>query len=105
MLDRFIVTSDHDNKLLRQIRQQAGCNQDCGIFQIHVNSTKERFNVPSPPSVDGIETVASVLSVDSSMVVRDCSNCDFVGTEIVHLNSVCLRFLPFDLVQLPCRQC
>ena len=71
VLDRFVVTNDHDNKLLRRIRQQAGCNQDCGIYQIHPNSTKERFNVPSPPSVDGIETIASVLSVDSPMVVRD----------------------------------
>ena len=31
VLDRFIVTNDHDRKLLQNLRNQAGCNSDCGI--------------------------------------------------------------------------
>lgn len=73
VLDRFIVTNDHDNKVLRSLRQQAGCHQDCGIFQIHPNSTNERYNIPNPPVFDGIETIASVLLIENVVVVSDCS--------------------------------
>ena len=68
VLDRFIVTNDHDNKVMRQIRSQAGCAQDCGIYQIHPDSTKRRFNIPGPPEADGIETIASVLSIENTTV-------------------------------------
>lgn len=33
-LDRFIVTTDHDRKLLQDIRKQLHCNSECGVFQI-----------------------------------------------------------------------
>ena len=63
-LDRFIVTCDHDRKLFQQIRQEAGCHQDCGIFQSH---PARRYNIPGPP-VDGIETVASALQITDDLV-------------------------------------
>jgi chromosome segregation ATPase len=63
-LDRFIVTNDHDRKVMQSIRLRAGCRQDCGIFQVHETP---RFKVPPPP-VDGIETVASVLNIPNDIV-------------------------------------
>ena len=63
-LDRFIVTNDHDRQLLQRIRQEAGCHQDCGIFQSHPTA---RYRVPGPP-VDGIETVASALQITDDIV-------------------------------------
>jgi len=68
VLDRFIVTNDQDAKVLRQIRNQAGCSQDCGIYQIHPDATRSRFDTPGPPDSDGIETVASVFSIDNVTV-------------------------------------
>ncbi|KAL7570169.1 hypothetical protein ACA910_020007 [Epithemia clementina (nom. ined.)] len=65
VLDRFVVTNDSDRKLVQEIRHKAGCQQDCGVFQVHNNNS--RFNVPGPP-VEGIETVASVLSVESDLI-------------------------------------
>lgn len=64
-LDRFIVTNDHDNSILRDIRKQAGCVQDCGIFQIHPSS---RYPIPPKPEIEGIETVASVLVIENDIV-------------------------------------
>lgn len=63
-LDRFIVTNDHDRKLFQNIRKQAGCQQECGVFQV---SPHARYNVPAPPA-EGVETVASVLSVTDDLV-------------------------------------
>jgi chromosome segregation ATPase len=63
-LDRFIVTNDHDRKLLQGIRNRAGCRQDCGILQIHEHA---KYEIPSPP-VEGIETVASVLQIANDLV-------------------------------------
>ena len=64
-LDRFVVTNDEDRKKVQDIRRRAGCVQDCGIFQVH--NSASRFSIPSPP-VDGIETVASVLTISSDLV-------------------------------------
>ena len=63
-LDRFIVTNGADRQALQNIRQQAGCHSDCGIFQIGNNA---RFRAPKPP-VAGIETVESVLKVENDLV-------------------------------------
>jgi chromosome segregation ATPase len=63
-LDRFIVTNDHDRKLFQKIRKDAGCRQECGVFQMHQHP---RYNIPPPP-VEGIETVASVLNVTDDLV-------------------------------------
>ena len=63
-LDRFIVTNDHDRKLLMKIRKEAGCQQECGVFQMHQHP---RYRVPPPP-VEGIGTVASVLNVSDDLV-------------------------------------
>ena len=65
VLDRFVVTNDADRKLVQGIRRKCGCLQDCGIFQVHRSNS--RFNVPSPP-VNGIETVASVFSIESDLI-------------------------------------
>ena len=64
-LDRFIVTNDHDRKELQNIRSAAGCSsKDCNIFQM---AQARRYQVPAPPC-DGIETVASTLSVSDELV-------------------------------------
>jgi len=64
-LDRFIVTNDHDRKELQNIRSAAGCfSRDCNIFQM---AQARRYQVPSPPC-EGIETVASTLSVSDELV-------------------------------------
>lgn len=65
VLDKFIVTNDADSKTLRQIRQAAGCQQDCGVFRV---AESARYNIPPPPPVDGIETVASVLSIEDDII-------------------------------------
>jgi DNA repair exonuclease SbcCD ATPase subunit len=66
VLDRFVVTNDHDRRVLTDLRNKAGCNQDCGIFQMH--NSAGRFHIPPPPSADGIETVASVLNIENDLV-------------------------------------
>jgi chromosome segregation ATPase len=63
-LDRFIVTTDHDRKIFQKIRKEAGCQQDCGVYQC---KPSRRYNVPAPP-VDGIDTVASALNVSDDLV-------------------------------------
>lgn len=65
ILDRFIVCNDFDRKELQNIRRLTGCSsRDCNIFQ---QSTAKRYEVPSPPC-DGIETVASTLSISDDVV-------------------------------------
>jgi len=63
-LDRFIVTNDHDRKAFQAIRREAKCQNDCGIFQV---SQHPKYNIPPPP-VDGIETIASVLTISDDLV-------------------------------------
>jgi hypothetical protein len=63
-LDRFVVTNNHDRIALQAIRQNAGCSNDCGICQVGNNL---RFAIPPPP-VAGIETVASVLTIENDAV-------------------------------------
>jgi hypothetical protein len=65
ILDRFIVTNDADRRLFQNIRKQAHCQMDCGVFQQHVTP---RYTIPSPPNVKGIETVASVLTIQDDLV-------------------------------------
>ena len=65
VLDRFIVCNDHDRKLLQQIRRKAGCQSDCGIIQ---QGQHARYRIPDPPQIEGIETVASVISVQDDLV-------------------------------------
>ncbi len=65
VLDRFVVTNDHDRKVLQQLRQRIGCQSDCGIFQVAMHSGK--FQVPSSPA-QGIETVESVLNISDDLV-------------------------------------
>ena len=63
-MDRFIVTNDHDRALFQKIRLEAGCQQDCAIYQVAQGA---RYNIPAPPA-DGIETVASVLQITEDLV-------------------------------------
>jgi hypothetical protein len=63
-LDRFIVTNDQDRKTFQQIRKDAGCQQDCGVFQLKESA---RYNIPGPPA-PGIETIASVLTISDDLV-------------------------------------
>ncbi len=65
VLDRFVVSNDADRKLLQKIRAEAGCQQDCSIFQI---SQHPRYNIPGPPEIEGIETIATVLSIENDMI-------------------------------------
>jgi hypothetical protein len=65
MLDRFIVTNDHDRQLLNTFRGKAGCRNECGLFK--VTADKRHSGVPDPPA-DGIETVASVITVTDDLV-------------------------------------
>jgi chromosome segregation ATPase len=65
VLDRFVVCNDLDRKLLQKIRSEAGCQQDCSIFQI---SQFPRYNIPAPPEMDGVETIATVLAIDNDII-------------------------------------
>jgi structural maintenance of chromosomes protein 6 len=65
MLDRFVVTNDHDNSLFREIRKQAGCVQDCGMFQVHPSS---RYQIPGTLGIEGIERVSSVFVIENDLV-------------------------------------
>jgi chromosome segregation ATPase len=62
-LDRFVVFNDADRKLFEKIRRDAGCQMDCGVFQQHQHS---RFHPPLPPQ--GVETVATVISIQNDLV-------------------------------------
>jgi structural maintenance of chromosomes protein 6 len=81
VLDRFIVTNDHDFGVMRELRTKAGCAQDCGLYQVHVSS---RFRIPGKPDFEGIETVASVLSIEND-IVFNClvDNCSIEKTALV----------------------
>ena len=63
--DRFIVTNDHDRNLLMTLRRQVNCHKDCNVFQM---ANKKRYNIPAPPGVQDIETVASVLNITDDLV-------------------------------------
>lgn len=65
VLDRFIVTNDHDRKLLQSLRQKIGCQTDCGIFQVATHNG--RYKVPGSP-VEGIETVESTFNIADDLV-------------------------------------
>lgn len=83
VLDKFIVTNDVDSKLMRQIRESARCQQDCGVFKVAIAA---RYNIPNPPNVEGIETVASVLTIEDDIVfnclvdnsVRNALDCFYL---------------------------
>ena len=63
VLDRFVVFNARDRKLFQEIRRGAGCQMDCGIFQQNEHS---RYPVPEPPQ--GVETVATVVSIENDLV-------------------------------------
>lgn len=64
-LDKFILTNSRDRALFTQLRQQASCRfHECGFFQVKI---AQRYPI-LPPPVQGIETVASVLSIDDDLV-------------------------------------
>ena len=64
VLDRFIVTNDHDRMHFQKLRQKLGCSaRECGTFQMHEGS---RYKIPQAP--EGIETVASCLQIDDDLV-------------------------------------
>lgn len=65
VLDRFVVCNDSDRKLLQKIRSEAGCQQDCSIFQI---SQHPRYSIPAPPEIEGVETIATVLAIDNDLI-------------------------------------
>jgi structural maintenance of chromosomes protein 6 len=65
ILDRFVVFNDADRKVFQMIRQKAGCRSDCGIFQ---QSQHARYRIPDPPAIDGIETIASVISIQNDLI-------------------------------------
>ena len=64
VLDRFIVTCDHDRLVLQDIRRRTGCTRECGIFE---QPPSTRYDV-GHPSVPGTETVATVLAVSEDLV-------------------------------------
>jgi hypothetical protein len=49
---------------LQDIRKRAGCGRDCGIFE---QPRSQRYHVPEP-AVEGLETIASVISVSEDLV-------------------------------------
>jgi len=102
VLDRFIVTNDHDNKVMRQIRHQAGCTQDCGIFQISPRSTNRRFNIPEAPPIDGIETVASVLAIENDIVVSLSMVACCTRVSLLPVNRSRLILFCFISIQFNC---
>lgn len=65
VLDRFIVTNDHDNSILRRLRRKAGCQRDCGIYQI---SVAPRYQLPTLPDWEGVKAVTDVLLIEDDLV-------------------------------------
>mmetsp|Transcript_11008 Transcript_11008/g.16946 ORF Transcript_11008/g.16946 Transcript_11008/m.16946 type:complete len:1170 (-) Transcript_11008:71-3580(-) len=63
LLDRFIVTNDHDRQLFQKLRRDVGCTRECNCFQTAENS---RYNIRSC-GVDGVETVATCLSIEHDL--------------------------------------
>jgi chromosome segregation ATPase len=72
VLDRFIVTNDHDRKVLQNLRHQVGCHSDCGIYQ--VSPSNGRHAIPGPP-VDGIETIATTFNISDDFSWRANAVC------------------------------
>ena len=66
-LDRFIVTNPHDRQLFMKLRAEIGCRRECNTYQSDPKAINQRYPVPPPP-VDGIETVASCLSIENTLV-------------------------------------
>ena len=66
-LDRFIVTNPHDRQLFMKVRAEVGCHRECNAYQSDPKAINQRYPVPPPP-VDGIETVASCLSIENTLV-------------------------------------
>ena len=67
VLDRFIVTNDHDRKLYQQIRVSARCSaRECGVFQMHPSAAERRYDIPQPP--EGIDTLATCLEIEEPLV-------------------------------------
>lgn len=64
ILDRFIITDARDAALFRKLRNEAGCRRECNYFQV---SPARRYQIPAPPC-DGIETVASCLTIEDDLV-------------------------------------
>jgi len=63
-LDRFIVTNDEDRALFMKLRRDVNCSsRECGVNQMHQGP---RYKIPPPP-LEGIETVASVLSISDDL--------------------------------------
>ena len=77
-LDRFIVTNQTDLQLMNKLRKECGCGpRDCPLYRISPNSTKQKYEVPSPPP--GVELVTSVLNVENAMAFNflvDSANID-----------------------------
>ena len=67
ILDRFIVTNPHDRQLFMKLRAEVGCHRECNAYQSDPKAISQRYPVPPPP-VDGIETVASCLSIENTLV-------------------------------------
>jgi len=63
VFDRFVVHNDADRKRFSQIRRDAGCQQDCELFQQFQHS---RYEVPPPPQ--GVETFATVVSIQNDLI-------------------------------------
>eukprot|EP00814_Leptocylindrus_danicus_P018555 CAMPEP_0116018644 /NCGR_PEP_ID=MMETSP0321-20121206/8768_1 /TAXON_ID=163516 /ORGANISM="Leptocylindrus danicus var. danicus, Strain B650" /LENGTH=1217 /DNA_ID=CAMNT_0003489071 /DNA_START=198 /DNA_END=3851 /DNA_ORIENTATION=- len=69
ILDKFICTTDRDRALLMKCRNESGCyGNHCGLLQMHPNAARNRYNIPAPPAFDGIETIASVLSIPETLI-------------------------------------
>lgn len=78
MLDRFVVTTDEDRRILQNIRKEVGCKSDCGILQ---TKNSARFRV-MPFDIDGVERVCSVLNVENDLIFNtlvDNANIDRVA--------------------------
>lgn len=69
ILDRFVCTNDRDRALLMRLRNESACyGNQCGLLQMHPNAAVNRYNIPAPPPFDGIETIASVLSIPDTLI-------------------------------------
>ena len=64
ILDRFVVFNHADRKRFQMIRQQAGCQSDCGVLQ--QSQHPSRYGIPTPPQ--GVETVATVIQIQNDMI-------------------------------------
>ena len=70
-LDRFVCTTDRDRQLLTSLRQEVGCfGAQCGIWQMSPDAARAKYNVGNalPAGSQGVEMVASVLSVEEALV-------------------------------------